>query len=411
MNNPSFEENNSSLIKFEKMLKTNQILFFDAIEFEGIIHYYIDFAQFNLAKKALKMSMEQHPQNIELMLLQSEIMLFDGSYNDAQVLLEQIEKLSPENEEIFLQRANISSKQKDHSKAIEFLLKALDITDERMEVWNLIGMEYLVLEDYSKAKDFCLELIDQKTNYFKFISDKKEVKLEEVKFIFLRQYPPFNMHYITSTFILDCLPKSTVVVNNPTSVRNAAEKIFPFEFKEFMPPTIIAQKVEQIKNFFQIHKDIITKPLYGNGGAGINRSKEDKLIGIDIDCEYLEMPIMAQKYIPEISEGDRRVIFFDGDYVGSVARIPEEGSIKANFHAGGSAKKTGLVFRDKQIIDKLGKELKKLDLFFVGIDIIGDYLTEINVTSPTGIKHVNKLNNVKLEQVFLDKLEETYTIV
>jgi tetratricopeptide (TPR) repeat protein len=159
MINPSFEENNASLNKFEEMLKTNQVLFFDAIEFERIIHYYIDFAQFNLAKKALKMSMEQHPQNIELMLLQTEIMLLDGSYNDAQVLLEQIEKLSPENEEIFLQRANISSKQKDHSKAIKFLFKALDITDEPIEVWNLIGMEYLFLEDYIKAKDFFLRCV------------------------------------------------------------------------------------------------------------------------------------------------------------------------------------------------------------------------------------------------------------
>ena len=201
-----------------------------------------------------------------------------------------------------------------------------------------------------KARGFYIELFEQDKNYFKFLSEKIEINLEEFKFIFLRQDPPFNMHYITSTYILDCLPKSTVVVNNPTSVRNAAEKILPFEFKEFMSPTIIAQRVEEIKSFFKIHKDIITKPLYGNGGAGIIRSKDDELIGIDIDCEYLEMPIMAQKYIPEISEGDRRIIFFDGDYVGSVARIPEEGSIKANFHAGGSAKKTGLVFRDEQII-------------------------------------------------------------
>jgi glutathione synthase len=219
------------------------------------------------------------------------------------------------------------------------------------------------------------------------------------------------MHYITSTYILDCLPKSTTVVNNPTSVRNAAEKILPFKFKEFMPATLISQSVEEIKSFFKIYKDIIKKPLYGNGGEGINRSKDEKLTGFDIDGEYLDMPIMAQKYIPEINEGDRRIIFFDGDYVGSVARIPEEGSIKANFHAGGSAKKTGLVFRDKQIIDKLGQDLKKLDLFFVGIDIIGDYLTEINVTSPTGIKQINKLNNVKLEQVFWDKLEAKYKIV
>ena len=262
-----------------------------------------------------------------------------------------------------------------------------------------------------KAKGFFLELFDHKINYFKFISDKIEVKLKDFKFIFLRQDPPFNMHYITSTYILDCLPKSTIVVNNPTSVRNAAEKILPFKFKEFMPATLISQSVEEIKSFFKIHKDIITKPLYGNGGEGINRSKDEKLTGFDIDGEYLDMPIMAQKYIPEINEGDRRIIFFDGDYVGSVARIPSEGSIKANFHAGGSAKKTGLVFRDKQIIDKLGKDLKKLDLFFVGIDIIGDYLTEINVTSPTGIKQINKLNNVKLEQVFWDKLEAKYKLV
>ena len=262
-----------------------------------------------------------------------------------------------------------------------------------------------------KAKGFFLELFDQKKNYYKFLSDKMVINLEEFKFIFLRQDPPFNMHYITSTYLLDCLPKSTKVINNPSSVRNAAEKILPFQFKEFMPPTLISQRVEEIKFFLKLHQDIITKPLYGNGGEGIHRSQNGLLEGIDIHGDYLEMPIMAQKYIPEISEGDRRIIFFDGDYVGSVARIPSEGSIKANFHAGGSAKKTGLVFRDQQIIEALGKELKKLDLFFVGIDIIGNFLTEINVTSPTGIKQINKLNNVKLEQVFWDKLEAKYKIV
>ena len=159
MLNPSFEDNNSSLVKFEKMLKTNQILFFDAIEFESIIHYYIDFAQFNLAKKALKMGMEQHPHNIELMLLQSEILLFDGSFTAAENLLVQIEQLSPENEEIFLQRANISSKQKNHVKAVLYLSKALEFTDEPTDIWSLIGMEYLFLEDYIKAKDFFLKCV------------------------------------------------------------------------------------------------------------------------------------------------------------------------------------------------------------------------------------------------------------
>ena len=262
-----------------------------------------------------------------------------------------------------------------------------------------------------KTNGYFIELIDQKKNYFKFLSDKTEVKLDEFRFIFLRQDPPFNMHYITSTYLLDCLNKKTIVINNPTAVRNCTEKILPFQFKEFMPPTLISQRTEEIKNFFKIHKDIITKPLYGNGGEGIHRSKDNKIVGLDINSEYLEMPIMAQRYIPEISQGDRRIIFFDGDYVGSVSRIPSEGSIKANFHAGGSAKKTGLVFRDQKIIERLGKELKKLDLFFVGIDIIGNYLTEINVTSPTGIRQINILNNTNLEQVFWDKLEAKYKIV
>ena len=262
-----------------------------------------------------------------------------------------------------------------------------------------------------KANGFYIELIDQDKDYFKFISDKIEIELAEFSFIFLRQDPPFNMHYITSTYLLDCLPKNTIVINNPTSVRNCAEKILPFKFKEFMPPTLISQKVDDINIFLNIHKDIITKPLYGNGGEGIHRSKERHLEGLDTDRQYFEMPIMAQKYIPEIIDGDRRIIFIDGEYVGSVARIPSKGSIKANFHAGGLAKKTELVYRDKEIVNTIGKELKELDLFFVGIDIIGNYLTEINVTSPTGIKQINKLNNVKLEQVFWDKLEAKYKIV
>ena len=262
-----------------------------------------------------------------------------------------------------------------------------------------------------KARGYYIKLLEQDDSYFKFLSEKIEINLDEFKFIFLRQDPPFNMHYITSTYLLDCLPDSTVVINNPTSVRNCTEKILPFKFKEFMAPTLISQNIKDIKNFLHIHKDIITKPLYGNGGEGINRSNNGSLIGIETASEYLDMPIIAQKYIPEINKGDRRIIFFDGKYAGSVARIPIDGSIKANFHAGGIAKKTDLVFRDQEIIEAVGPELKELDLFFVGIDIIGNFLTEINVTSPTGIKQINQLNNVKLEKVFWDKLEAKYKIV
>jgi tetratricopeptide (TPR) repeat protein len=208
---PSFEENKSSLNKFEEMLKTNQVLFFDAIEFESIIHYYIDFAQLNLAKKAVKMSMEQHPQNIELMLLQSEIMLFDGSFNDAQILLEQIEQLSPDNEEIFLQRANISSKQKDHSNAIEFLLKALDITDEPIEIWSLIGMEYLFLEDYIRAKDFFLKCVRENSMDYQslhnllYCHDQLEENIEAIstlnKLLEANPYSEVAWHHIGKLYI------------------------------------------------------------------------------------------------------------------------------------------------------------------------------------------------------------------
>ena len=219
------------------------------------------------------------------------------------------------------------------------------------------------------------------------------------------------MKYITSTYILDCLTESTKVINNPTAVRNSTEKIFTLKFYDYMPPTIVTQNISDLKNFLNIHRDIITKPLYGNGGEGIFRSNKGILNGISENNRYLDLPLMAQKYIPEISEGDRRIILIDGDYVGSVARVPRIGNIKANFHAGGTAKKTGLVYRDKEIVNVLGPELKKNNLFFVGIDVIGKYLTEINVTSPTGIKQVNKLNNVNLEKVFWDKLEAKYKIV
>jgi len=155
------EDTNPSLTKFEQMLKTNQVLFFDSIEFENIIHHYIDFAQLNLAKKALKMGMEQHPQNVELMLLKSEILIFDGEHKQAEDLLVEIERISPDHEEILLQRADISSKKKDHPKAIQLLEQALEITDEPIETWNLLGMEHLFLEDYIKAKIYFYKCVKE----------------------------------------------------------------------------------------------------------------------------------------------------------------------------------------------------------------------------------------------------------
>jgi glutathione synthase len=213
--------------------------------------------------------------------------------------------------------------------------------------------------------------------------------------------------------LLELLSSSSLVINNPTSIRNFSEKIFPFKFKEYMAPTIVSQDVDILKKFLLKHKDIIIKPLYGSGGEGIFRStiKDDNLIGINTNTKILDEPMMAQKFIPEIKDGDRRIILIDGEYAGSVARIPQPDKIKANFHAGGIARKTSLVHRDKEICMSLKKILKKEKLFFVGIDIIGNYLTEINVTSPTGIKQINALNKTNIEKLFWDKLEAKYNLV
>ena len=247
-------------------------------------------------------------------------------------------------------------------------------------------------------------------NYFEYVSKRITVDLKNFNFIFLRQDPPFNMNYITSTYILDLIPDSTKVINNPTAVRNATEKLFTLNFKKFMPPTIVTNNINEIENFLENIGEIITKPLYGNGGVGIHKFDKQNFNPDDLK-QYLDLPIMVQKYIKEINQGDRRLILIDGEYCGSVARIPKDGDIKANFHAGGKAKKTDLVFRDREIIETVGPQLAKNNLFFVGIDIIGDYLTEINVTSPTGIKQINTLNNVNLEKLFWDKLEAKYKLV
>ena len=261
-----------------------------------------------------------------------------------------------------------------------------------------------------QATGYYLKLNLDQNDYFKYTSDKITLDLKNFNFVFLRQDPPFDMNYITSTYILDFLPYETKVINNPTAVRNATEKLYTFNFKEFMPPTLVTKDLKIIEEFLDKEEDIITKPLYGNGGEGIHRFDKSNF-NFKILEEYLHLPIMVQKFINEINDGDRRVVFFDGEYYGSVARIPQEDNVKANFHAGGKAVKTGLVYRDKEIIEILGPKLKEHNLFFVGIDIIGNYLTEINVTSPTGLKQINALNNVNLEKDFWDKLEAKYKLV
>ena len=292
-------------------------------------------------------------------------------------------------------------------------LIGIEAQKRNYEIFYYNPQELFYNEGLIQTNGYYIELVENNTEHFKYLSKKISVNLQDFKYIFIRQDPPFNMNYITSTYLLDYLPSSTIVINNPTSIRNFSEKISAFQFKEFMPPTIVSQNIEIIKNFLNSYKDIVTKPLYGNGGEGVYRYtiQDNKLQDMFQNLTILSEPLIAQKYIPEINEGDRRIILIDGEYVGSVARMPMKDSIKANFHAGGNAKKIGLVRRDKEICLALSKFLKENHLFFAGIDIIGDYLTEINVTSPTGMKQINTLNNIHVEKIFWDKLETKYNIV
>ncbi len=252
------------------------------------------------------------------------------------------------------------------------------------------------------------KLFPNKKIFFKKFQTQK-IFLDDYDVILVRQDPPFNMSYITATYLLEKVSNKTLILNNPKSIRDNPEKLSMFNFKSVIPPTLISKNIEQCFNFQKKYKKTIIKPLYGNGGEGIS-----KLEGINVVLKRkilklinkYKQPIVMQKYLSEIKEGDRRIILIDGEYVGSVARIPKKGSVTANFHTGGTAKKVGLIRRDKKICNILKPFLKKNKLFFTGIDIIGNYLTEINVTSPTGIQEINRLNGARLEKFFWDRVEK-----
>ena len=255
-------------------------------------------------------------------------------------------------------------------------------------------------------------------NIFKLFPDKKiffkksktqKIFLDDYDVVLVRQDPPFNMSYITATYLLEMVSNKTLILNDPKSIRDNPEKLSMFNFKNIIPPTLISKNIEQCFNFQKKYKKTIIKPLYGNGGEGISKLEGTSVV---LKRKILKLinrykqPIVMQKYLSEIKEGDRRIILIDGEYAGSVARIPKKGSVTANFHTGGTAKKVGLVRRDKKICNILKPFLKKNKLFFTGIDVIGNYLTEINVTSPTGIQEINKLNGVRLEEFFWDRVEK-----
>ena len=240
------------------------------------------------------------------------------------------------------------------------------------------------------------------------LGEARLTDLSEMDAILLRQDPPFDMAYITTTHFLEHIHPATLVVNDPAEVRNAPEKIYVNRYPDLMPPTLITSDPDAIRDFRGEQGDIVVKPLYGNGGAGVFhlRPGDDNLGSLlEMYAEQFREPLIAQRYLPEIRQGDKRIILVDGEPAGAVSRMPNEGEARANFHAGGQAKLAELTDREREICSRIGPDLKARGLVFVGIDVIGDWLTEINVTSPTGIQETNRLSGTRIEARIWDAIE------
>ncbi len=243
---------------------------------------------------------------------------------------------------------------------------------------------------------------------FYTLGEKQKVNLADFDVVWLRQDPPFDMGYITSTHLLDMIHPDTLVVNDPFWVRNYPEKLLVLGFEGLTPPTTIARDLETIKAFKAEHKDIILKPLYGNGGAGVFRlGPDDKNLTSlhELFAGINNEPLIAQKFLPDVSNGDKRIILVDGEPVGAINRVPAKGETRSNMHVGGRPEKVGMTKRDLEICAEIGPLLREKGQIFVGIDVIGDYLTEINLTSPTGIQELERFDGTNVAALIWGAIE------
>jgi glutathione synthase len=254
-----------------------------------------------------------------------------------------------------------------------------------------------------------IELFDKpKGEHFR-LGDFARADLAAYDVVLMRQDPPFDMNYITLTHMLERLHPKTYVVNAPASVRNAPEKILVTEFPELMPPTLVTRDRSMIQAFRKEHGNIIVKPLYGNGGAGvffIEEGSHNLVSLLELFEKAFPEPFMIQRYLPEVRKGDKRIIIIDGEPVAGLNRIPADGEARSNMHVGGRPELSPLTARDKEICAAIGPKLRELDLIFVGIDVIGDYLTEINVTSPTGIREIKRFGGPDIAPLIWDAIEK-----
>jgi glutathione synthase len=254
-----------------------------------------------------------------------------------------------------------------------------------------------------------LKVMDDEGKHFN-LGDPFETDFIDIDFVLMRQEPPFNMHYITYTHILEHLPENVRVINNPASVRNAPEKLLVTFFKDLMPETLISLDADSVLKFQKIHKDIVLKPLYGKGGEGIIRLQENEDIVEEVKnfIKDQDEPIMVQPFLPEVKYGDKRIIILDGEPVGCLNRIPAKGEFRSNLGVGGIPKLSELSESDIKICDAIKPTLKEMNLVFVGIDVIGKFLTEINVTCPTGVRQIKNLGGPDIPEMFWRYAEDLY---
>lgn len=244
-------------------------------------------------------------------------------------------------------------------------------------------------------------------NHVEF-GDWTEVELSEFDVVWLRQDPPFDMAYVTSTHLLDRVAQQTLVVNDPFWVRNCPEKLMVLDFPDLTPPTMVARDPADFRRFRERHGEIIVKPLYGNGGAGVFFLRPDDPNLSSLLETYADInrePLIAQKYLPAVAQGDKRIILVDGEPVGAINRVPQAGEARSNLHVGGRAEPVGLTEREREICARIGPVLREKGLIFTGIDVIDGWLTEINVTSPTGIQELERFDGVNAAALIWDAIE------
>ena len=303
---------------------------------------------------------------------------------------------------VAVQMDKLNNINKDTDSTLALIQEAIK-RDFFVFIYNVDNL-YLENNELKAIANKVLSINIQKENFLT-LDTTHVINLKSFEFVLIRQDPPFNMEYITATYLLERLPKSCLVLNKPNSIRDCPEKLFVMDFFKLMPPTLISKQKTNIIKFVKKFKKVVIKPIYGNGGSNVfYLNEKDPNLNIIIDSLISETEhVIVQKFIKNVKKGDKRILLINGLPVGAVNRVPVNNEIRANLHIGGKAKKTKLTKREKFICNQIKSKLREKGLFFTGIDVIDGYLTEINVTSPTCIREIDTLNKVNISYIYWEE--------